>query len=102
MMQTVLYFLGYYDNDDVFVADPHTMIHVPEVDPCLYTPIKDYYRQYADLIVTITQRKSQHDVSNRVVYNQLLTKWPQKQTDGVLLVFLTLSMDCVFSLLSVN
>lgn len=47
MMQTVLYFLGYYDNDDVFVADPHTMIHVPEVDPCLYTPIKDYYRQYA-------------------------------------------------------
>ena len=30
-------FLGFYDNDDVFVADTYTVIHVPEVEPCLNT-----------------------------------------------------------------
>ena len=37
IMQTVLYFLGFYDNDDVFVADTYTVVHVPEVEPCLNT-----------------------------------------------------------------
>ena len=40
-------FLGFYDNGDVFVADTYTVIHVPEVEPCLNTQIKDYYDQYS-------------------------------------------------------